>query len=309
MQVDILRLVDYERSRLEGERTSVTREIIEACRDGVLGLINHGLPTSLLQEGQKVFWNFFESPVEVKMTGHLEGRGLGYLPFKLESLAASIGEPAVADLKESFNVGRFKDRQAWPSGFPRLAIVARQVYGAFDDLALSLLRLIARGLDERESVFDKDVIGGLSVLRATYYPIVDKEHSPDSFRAGPHTDYGTLSLLLPDPDVGGFEAYVGGEWIEVPPLSKDVLLVNVGDLLERWTNGILPATLHRVRAGGGGLGEKPRLSIVFLQNPLPKATIAPLPSCVARVGKTCYSPVLAERHLKDRSRLSRTFRQ
>ncbi|WP_170850127.1 MULTISPECIES: isopenicillin N synthase family oxygenase [unclassified Beijerinckia] len=125
-----------------------------------------------------------------------------------------------------------------------------------------------------------------------HYPAVDPAVADRLWGFSPHTDYGTFTILQQD-DVGGLQAQnAGGEWIDVPP-KAGTFVINVGDLLSRWTNDLYVSTLHRVR----NLSPRPRLSISFFAYPNPRATIATLSSCEATRG--VYEPVVAGDYIRS----------
>ena len=116
-------------------------------------------------------------------------------------------------------------------------------------------------------------------------------------RAGAHTDYGSLTILKPDPDVVGLEIEIApGQWLPAPP-AADGFIVNIGDLMARWTNDRWTSTMHRV-TGDGAMPR--RQSIAFFQNPNYDAVIECLPGCGSADGKATYSAVVAGDYLRER---------
>jgi isopenicillin N synthase-like dioxygenase len=136
----------------------------------------------------------------------------------------------------------------------------------------------------------------------SYYPARDHAPLPGQMRAGPHTDYGTLTILRQDA-VGGLEVLdPGGAWVGVIPVPG-AFIVNLGDLMARWTNDRWRSTLHRV-VDPPGSGQARRQSMPFFQNANWSAEIACLPTCLAPGEKPRYEPVLAGPHLMGKFRRS-----
>lgn len=286
-------------------RRACGEKIVSACQVGKVVAVRCGaINFDLLERCREISREFFESNDERKRTGYVRGRGMGYLPQGTESLAASVRQDAPPDLKESFNVGRRDDDQPWPADGKEFREIMLETYTHLEGVGLDVLRVIASGLELPAEVFDEDMEGGMSVLRATYYPTISAAGHGGAKRAGPHTDYGTLSLLLLDPEVGGFEVEGESGWLQVQSVPN-TLTLNIGDLLMRWTNGKLPATKHQVAMPTSNGLIPARISLVFLQNPNPDATIAPLEALVADDAPPIYRPVLTREYLKGKSRPTR----
>ena len=139
----------------------------------------------------------------------------------------------------------------------------------------------------------------LGALRALNYPSMTNEFLPGQQRAGAHSDYGSVTILKPDPSVGGLEVQLpSGEWLAAPTV-ENAYVVNIGDLLARWTNNRWVSTLHRVvdPAGNSGGHSARRQSIAYFMNPNPDARIKAIPTCVDTGEPTNYAPVFAGRYL------------
>ncbi len=225
---------------------------------------------------------FFDLPVETKLGVAAGGSPYGYEPIAAEALGrTAVGQrDTEPDPKQTFNLGPPNRgpgsgfgafERVWPTEPYELRITWLAYYDEMERLATLLLQLFARsmglGPDRFSSAFDRH----LSALRALDYPT--SAPSDRSIRAGAHTDYGTLTILRPDPDVGGLEVGDGsGGWLEVPTIDGS-FVVNVGDLMHRWTNGRWLSSLHRVVADPGG---RRRNSMAFFHNPNWDAAVAPI---------------------------------
>lgn len=153
------------------------------------------------------------------------------------------------------------------------------------------------GEDEDEDVFVRHCDDSFWVMRMINYPPLPASHTPSSstptaekqdeedtsqFSCGAHTDYGCVTLLLTDPTPGALQVQLkNGAWLPADPLPG-AFVVNIGDMIERWTNGIWKSTMHRVihRGGGGG-----RISVPFFFEPNFDAVVRPLERCVVRSGR------------------------
>ena len=169
---------------------------------------------------------------------------------------------------------------------------AADYYRAMETCGGALMRALARGLNLPETAFDAAFENGISTLRLIRYPVRRVEQLDPAFRVGdrdmlgaPHVDSGFVTLLAQD-GVAGLELEDrNGNWIGVPP-TEGTLVVNFGKLLERWTDGQVRATRHRVLGSG-----VERCSIPFFYEPAVDAVIAPLP------GTATFAPVSYGDHL------------
>jgi isopenicillin N synthase-like dioxygenase len=187
----------------------------------------------------------------------------GYIPLEGEAVAASRGEVTPGDLNESLMIGPvdvpdgdpyFTAPEAgkhfhpnlWPERPRDLRVAWTEYFRAMGDLAAAIMRLFATALDEPEGFFDDKVDRHISRLRVRNYPEQPERPRPGQLRAGAHADYGSLTILKAKANPGGLEVCnQAGEWVEVPIVSG-TFVVNVGELMARWTNDRWPATLHRV---------------------------------------------------------------
>ena len=150
-----------------------------------------------------------------------------------------------------------------------------------DALAIDLMRLFALALDLPERYFDSSVDRSISRLRVRNYPAPAETPEPGQLRAGAHSDYGSLTILKTEDRPGGLQVLgKDGAWLDVPHLPG-CFVVNIGDMLARWTNDRWVSTLHRVvNPPPDRVAESRRQSVVFFQNPNYDAVVSCLPSCV-----------------------------
>jgi len=299
------------------DRARVARLIDEACGDiGFFTIAGHGVPEGLARDLREAAHAFFGLPAEEKRrSAHpVTGTPRGYHGLAGEALARAnedgppeSGQPAAApDLKEFFHVGpvdatgdpyftgergrEFFLPNLWPSRPERFREAATTYYRTMDGLVVFLMRLAALALGLEERFFDDKVGRSVGTMRLNYYPRQVDPPVPGQLRAGAHTDYGSITILNGEDVPGGLQVRTRrGDWIDVhtPP---EHFVINIGDLLMRWTNDRWLSNLHRVvnPPWADGLNA-PRLSIAFFNHPNYDVLI----ECLAPAGQAKYSPVLS----------------
>ena len=245
---------------------------------------------------------FFDLPLAAKLAARAPypGYPYGYLPPQAEALAKSRSVDTPPDLKESFNGGPLAappglaDPDAlgfcyaptiWP-GEPAGFVEAWQAYyRAMEGLAARIMQVFAVALDLDEDFFAPFIDQPISALRALNYPEPKAPPLPGQLRAGAHSDYGSLTILLPEAAPGGLEILApDGAWRPVPPVPG-AFIINIGDLMARWTNDRWVSTLHRVvNPPADAKGSVRRQSLAFFHQPNWEAEIACLPSCLGANG-------------------------
>lgn len=287
-------------------RRAVATAINEACeRIGFFCITGHGVDPALIARVRAASLGFFDQPLDRKQA--IERRPpsyRGYLGLGTEGLARSLGRAdAAADYKEAWSMGPVDVPQdayhaspdaaahfapnRWPEEPTDFRPAFEAYYRAASDLADRLLRGFALALDLGEDWFADKVDRHISNVRALYYPAQATPPVPGQIRAGEHTDYGCLTILLTDDAPGGLQVRdLDGDWVDVPHLPGSYV-VNIGDLMAQWTNDRYVSTMHRVVNPPEGGGRR-RLSIAFFHQPNHDALI----ECI----ETCRQPEEAPRH-------------
>jgi isopenicillin N synthase-like dioxygenase len=273
---------------------------------GFAAISDHGLDDALIARAYEAAANFFALPEAVKNAYFVEGGGgaRGYTPFGTE-----IAKDAQhVDLKEFWHVGRdlpagHKYEALMPPNLVPAEIdgwveTIHGLYAAFDALGVKILRAIALDLGLAETFFDETVTDGNSVMRLLHYPPVAAD-TGGSIRAEAHGDINTITLLLGADEPGLQVLTRDGEWVDMNP-PKGCLAVNMGDMLERSTNGILPSTQHRVINPVGARTEHSRYSMPFFLHYRPDYLIETLPGC--ENGGDSAEPITANDFLYQRLR-------
>lgn len=319
----IVPVIDLSRARASREeRLTLAREIDAANSTvGFLTVVNHGVSRELLDDLYRVTAEFFDTAEKVKLTALGDSRtSRGYIPPKRRALARTRGEMTPADLVELFSIGQtevpaedawYQQAQdlgyfapnVWPEGFPEFRTVWERYFTEVSALAVEMMRLFALALDLDENFFDDKVDRPISNLFANHYPPLDEEPEPGQIRVGTHTDYGTLTLLYQPDEVGGLEVFVDEEWFSVPPI-KGSYVVNIGDLMARWTNDRWTSTLHRVQNPDFTGPASRRISFPFFCQPNYDAEIRSLPSCVAEGTPSRYATITAGTNVSGKTHAS-----
>ena len=243
---------------------------------GFIYITGHGIPAEIIDAARQAAFGFFGASNDDKATVRVSDKHRGWLGQG----GAKMEDDAKADLKESFIWG-FEDASGqtpedhalqgdnqWPAFLPGLQVSAMTYFRHAHDVAHHLMRGFALGLELPENFFLKTSEKPLSRASFVYYPPQPEDLGEGQFGVGPHTDFGVLTVLCQD-SVGGLQVEdINGEWIEAPPI-EGTLIVNVADLLARWTGGAYKSTPHRVVNSSG----RERLSLVLAFDPDPETII------------------------------------
>ena len=163
------------------------------------------------------------------------------------------------------------------------------------------MRLFAEALSLDTHYFDEYISSPISALRALNYP--PQQHAPQhgQLRAGAHSDYGSLTILLPQSNSRGLEIQrLDGTWQEVVPVPG-AFIINLGDLMARWTNNRWRSTLHRVVNPEHTYDPlSRRQSIAYFHQPNWHANISTIPTCMDSSSSTSYEPVLSGPYLMSK---------
>ncbi len=217
------------------------------------------------------------------------------------------------DLKEFYHVGQELSsdelkkedypENVWPAEVPDFKPVAIEVYRALEKTGLYILRAIALYLELDEFYFDEKIKSGNSILRPIhYFPIESPDSVPaDAVRAAEHGDINLITLLMGASADGLQVLRRDGMWIPITALP-DQLVVNVGDMLERFTNKKLKSTIHRVVNPPRQLMNTPRYSVPFFMHPRSEMSLAALPSCVDADNPKQWDDITAGEFLDQRLR-------
>jgi isopenicillin N synthase-like dioxygenase len=274
-------------------------------RFGFAIIADHGIDDALIADAWDVTRAFFAQSEAKKLPYKSpKGGARGFTPFGVE-IAKGASEN---DLKEFWHVGRdlpegheYSDSMPpniWPDYPERFQSVATALYAEFDRVGAQLLSAIALYLELDRDWFVEPVRDGNSVLRLLHYPPVSAD--APGVRAGAHEDINLITLLLGAVEAGLQLLDRSGAWLAVDP-PKGALVVNVGDMLQRLTNHVLPSTTHRVVNPPPERRGKARYSMPFFLHLASDFPIRTLPGCVSAARPDLYpSTITADEYLQQR---------
>lgn len=299
-------------------RRRVAAEIDHACREiGFFSITGHGITDADLDAMRAVTRGFFGQPLADKLQIAPPRGQKGIRGFRAvgdESLSYSLGEAAPPDLKETFRIGHIEPGEdayaerarasyyapnLWPQQPADFRTVWTRYYRQMEQLAALLMQSFAVALDLPESFFSDKIDRHISHLQANLYPAQSDAPLPGQLRAGAHTDYGSLTILLQENVAGGLQVRTaGGDWVNVQTAPND-FVINIGDLMAMWTNDRWVSTLHRVANPPRDIDadRTRRMSLVFFHQPNYDAEIACLSTCQTADEPAKYRPTTSGDHL------------
>jgi isopenicillin N synthase-like dioxygenase len=298
--VDISALIDGD----DAARKAVAAQIVHAAENtGFFYIVEHGVPRELIDGVFATSAQFFATPVENKLGIGLESSTCfrGYLP-----LDSKGSDPTQRNYLEAFQMGEehvadnpyeemLYGPNQWPAQPGTLRDTMMAYHRAMDTLADRLQRAFAIGIDFPEDYFLRFYRKPLNQLRLLHYPPRPPELDEKVMGARVHTDTGAFTILLQD-QVGGLEVQnADGEWVAATPMGG-AFVVNVGDMLQNWTNGRFISIKHRVINRSG----KERYSVPYFLNPDLTALVEPLPEFVRDDSPPRFEPVHVGKFLSER---------
>jgi isopenicillin N synthase-like dioxygenase len=273
-----------------------------ATEVGFFYVAHHGIPAGTIDAAFAAAHRFFALPLERKLAVAVDRRHRGYIRMG----GAKMYDGARPDLKESFVYGvelgeddpdvragkPLMGPNRWPADLPELKQAFDRYYAGIDRVGQTVLRAVAISLGLPERFFAERYKKPLSRGSLVHYPPQPPELGADHFGVSAHTDYGCITFVCQD-DSGGLQAKNrAGEWIEAPPIPG-TLVVNIGDLLARWTNDQFRSTPHRVVNRSG----RDRYSLAVFYDPDFDADVSAIPSCLAPGEPPRYPPTTCGTHV------------
>lgn len=279
------------------------RPICDALGElGFVALTGHGVQATQVDAAYRVSRAFFALPHEAKLRYHVEDGGArGYTPFGVEKAK----DRTVGDLKEFWHVGREGAAglppNLWPSEVAGFRDALYGLYRALDALGARVLASVALGLGLQERFFDGVIDRGNSILRPLCYPPIAADPA-SAVRSAAHEDINLITLLVGSAEPGLQILTRDGDWIDAPA-GEGLIICNVGDMLQRLTNHVLPSTTHRVINPPSGRRDVARYSIPFFLHPNDDFLIETLPGCIRDGHPNRYpEPITAGAYLQQRLR-------
>ncbi|PZW50505.1 isopenicillin N synthase-like dioxygenase [Humitalea rosea] len=314
------------------ERLRVGREMDRTCREiGFFTVTGHGVSATAMDNLRGLANTFFALPLDEKQRAlhPVKGTPRGYIALGVEALASGNAVATPPDLKEYYHFGRetwpeeayytspegqrYFRPNLWPERPAGFAAAAAAYYAAMETLTVEMMRLASLGLGIPEHFFDDKIDRHITAMRLNHYPAQVAPPAPGQLRAGAHTDYGLLTILNGENVPGGLQAQMrDGRWLDVETDPR-TFVVNIGDLLMRWTNDRWMSNVHRVvNPPDSAAARSSRLSIAFFHHPNYDARI----ECIAsppelgsesgsELGSAKYPPVLSGAYRDEKYRQTR----
>jgi isopenicillin N synthase-like dioxygenase len=298
----------------------VVRAVRAACeRVGFFVITGHGVDDATIRS---VFTNgraFFARPLPDKMRIKRPGPGIsrGYNGVAGQSLGLTTGQKAPPDLMESLGFGPLKTSpdpywtegfgpvhahpNLWPDDMPEFRRAVSEYWRAMEALALRLSRIFALALDLDAEFFVRRSDRHVTNMRINYYPAQQRAPQPGQLRAGAHSDYGAFTILKGENAPGGLQVLRrGGDWTDVPRID-DAFIINIGDLLMRWTNDKWVSTVHRVVNPPEEIRHNvDRMSVAFFFVPDHDVVVSCIDSCTSPDNPPRYPTVTAGAHWRGK---------
>ena len=312
--------IDIAPFRSGEDRETVAAQVAEACeRIGFLIVSGHGIPESTIENAFERSRAFFDQAQADKDHWHPTGpsRQRGYHAFATRGLAYTLGEDAPPDLRETFFLGPVDDHSThfakleaasnayapnlYPTAPENAAEALIEIYRAYERVSEDLLRIFAVALGQSDDFFTRHSSRHFSILSSHHYPPLREVPKPGQLRTGAHTDFGAFTVLAMTEADGGLEVRMpDGNWLGLRPRAG-ALVVNLGDMMARWTNGRWTSTLHRV-ANPKDLksAASRRQTIGYFMHPDFDAEVRAVPSCVPSGETAKFPPISAGEHIAQK---------
>ncbi len=274
---------------------------------GFVSIINHGVDQGLIERTYADLERLFALPLSVKASHDIPTGGgqRGYTSFGKEHAK----NQKVGDLKEFWHVGRdlpaghprgsTYGQNTWPAEVPTFKQHSLALFDALDAAAAIMLRALADFCELPNTTFSDMAHQGNSVLRLIHYPPLKNQFIPGGVRAAEHEDINLITLL-PESTASGLELLTRDNvWLPIDSLPGQII-VDAGDMLARITNGVIPATTHRVVNPPKHEDDVERYSMPFFVHPWPECVLTVLDSCVTPERPTRAPDITADGFLRQR---------
>jgi isopenicillin N synthase-like dioxygenase len=305
MTIPSIDLADFLSSDSNKKASFVAQLGIAYETVGFVAVKNHGISNELITELYTNVQEFFSLPSEQKRNYEIKELAgqRGYTSFGKEHAKGSVAP----DLKEFFQYGQIARNNFTEENYPDNVVVKEtnnfnnifdQAYRAFEKSGTLLLQAISIYLNLDEFYFDEYVYNGNSILRSIHYPPITVEPA-SAIRAEQHEDINLITLLVGASADGLQILTKNNEWVGVTSLP-DQIVVNVGDMLQRFTNNKLRSTTHRVVNPSRDLWHTSRFSIPFFLHPKSSMNLKCIESCITKENPKQYDDITAGAYLNER---------
>jgi isopenicillin N synthase-like dioxygenase len=282
---------------------AIANEVRHACENvGFFYMAGHGVPQEVIDAAFDAAREFHTMPLEDKLRLKINENNIGYLPVNQSMQRASTVHKAVRpNYNESFFISHdrgadhrdvlaglpLRGRNQWPEGHQGMRAAMVRYFKALEAAGERMLPVLARALDMPPDHFDRFFADEAHAqLRFLHYPPQESQDD-EQFGQAPHTDNSFITMLAREKVPGLAVRLTNGEWL-APPLIPGTLLVNLGNMMKRWSNDRFLSTPHGVLNDSG----IDRYSIAFFYSPNPASTIECLPSCTSADNPPRYPPAV-----------------
>ncbi|MEV3857536.1 2-oxoglutarate and iron-dependent oxygenase domain-containing protein [Streptomyces sp. NPDC050095] len=282
---------------------------------GFLLVTGHGVDPALRTGIRDAARAFFRQPPSVKEPYAVQVGGRGWLGPGAEANGYAEGTETPPDLKESLSFAtatafddpavhaEWSGQNVFPAESPELRELVETYLAHMQALSDQLLELLAVALDEPADFFTRHTAHPTWGFNINWYPGTEVvgEPEPGQFRIGPHTDFGTVTVLDRQAGKGGLQVFTdpkegGGGW-EDAPFDPEAFTINIGDLMARWTGDRWRSGRHRVLPPPADAPAEELMSLVYFYECDPRTTVTPLP---APKGRVAYEPVDSHVYLRGK---------
>lgn len=310
-EIPVVDLTDF---RAGGRRAAADAICAALEAIGFFAIRGHGVDQALIDRTFAAAHDFFVLSEAEKRSITINHGHRGYMPMA-DQHRAEANQP---NLSESFIVGTeiaaddpdvlaqkpMHSVNQWPEGMPGLRGTMLTYHAALTDLGRSMLPLFETALDLPDGYFASVYKTPMAFIRALHYPPAPDDMPADQFGAAAHSDFGFITILAQD-DVGGLQVQApNGDWIDAPNIPG-AFVVNIGDMLMRWTNDRFRSTVHRVINAPG----RDRYSLPFFFDPQFDTVVACLDSCKSDDRPARYPPISWGDHLTERFDANHVYRK
>ena len=286
-----------------GGLDAAARQMRQACESvGFFYLAGHGVPQAVIDAAFRASREFHALPLEEKLRLKLNENNIGYLPVN-ESMqrASTVHKATRPNFNESFFISHdrgaehpdvlagkpLRGRNQWPEGHDGMRTAMVRYFKTMEGIGEGLLPVLARSLDMPDGFFAPFFANEAQInLRFLHYPPQDTDDD-EQFGQGPHTDNSFITFLAREEVPGLAVRLPSGEWL-APPVIPGTFLVNLGNMMKRWSNDRFLSTPHGVLNDSG----TDRYSIAFFYSPNPDSVIECLPSCAGPGNPPRYPPAV-----------------
>jgi isopenicillin N synthase-like dioxygenase len=286
-----------------GGREAVAAQMRRASEQvGFFYIAGHGVPADVVEAAFAASREFHAMPLEDKRVLAINENNIGYLAVN-ESMqrASTVHKATRPNFNESFFISHdraadhpdvvagtpLRGRNQWPQGHAAMRAAMVRYFTTLQRVGERLLPVMARALDMPDEYFAPMFAGEAHInLRFLHYPPQESD-DPEQFGQGPHTDNSFLTMLAREDTPGLAVRLPSGEWL-APPVIPGTFLVNLGNVMKRWSNDRFLSTPHGVLNDSG----RDRYSIAFFYSPTPDAVIECLPSCTGPDNPPRYPPAV-----------------